>query len=165
MGSKKGLKVLEEKGEESIETELQQNHDMEGFTPKHWHQLTKEERRRDRKVKGRGCADRRPQQLYISKIKTSSQMAALAAIILTCMINTLKKRDDATVDIPGALLQTKMRKRRKKMFTIFSMEEWPDYWQKLRRKLTKSMPAKNAVRHTYISVWTLPSMGLLKPRC
>merc|ERR1712086_273571 len=44
MGWKKGLKVLGEKGEEAIENELQQIHDMDGFTPKHWHQLTKEER-------------------------------------------------------------------------------------------------------------------------
>ena len=41
MGWKKGSKVLGEKGEEAIETELQQLHDMDGFTPKHWHQLTK----------------------------------------------------------------------------------------------------------------------------
>ena len=46
LGWKKGLKVLGEKGEEAIENELQQIHDMDGFTPKHWHQLTKEERAR-----------------------------------------------------------------------------------------------------------------------
>ena len=34
MGWKKGFKVLQEKGEEAIETELQQIHDMEGFTQK-----------------------------------------------------------------------------------------------------------------------------------
>ena len=73
MGWEKGLKVLGEKGEEAIETELQQIHDMEGFTPKHWHQLNKEERTRALKylmylkgnrvgkVKGRGCADGRSQ--------------------------------------------------------------------------------------------------------
>ena len=35
IGWKKGLKVLVEKGEEAIETKLQQIHDMEGFTPRH----------------------------------------------------------------------------------------------------------------------------------
>ena len=72
MSWKKGLEVLGETGEEIIETELQQTHDMNGFTPKHWHQLAKEERvralkylmylkeKRDGKVKGRGCADGRP---------------------------------------------------------------------------------------------------------
>ena len=72
MGWKKGLKVLGEKGEEAIENELQQIHDMNGLTPKHWHQLTKEanaralkylmylKEKRDGKVKGSGCADGRP---------------------------------------------------------------------------------------------------------
>ena len=119
---KKGLKLLGEKGEEAIKNELQQIHDMDGFTPKHWHQLTKEERvralkylmylkeKRDRKVKGRGCADRRPQQLYTNKNETSSPTAALPAIMLTCTIDAFEKRDIATVDIPGVSLQTKISK-------------------------------------------------------
>ena len=98
MSRKKGLKkVLGEKQEETTNTELNQIHDMEGFTPKHWHQHAKGERcrvlksfmylkeKRDGNVKGRGCADKRSQQLYISKIKTSSSTAALAAIMLTCV--------------------------------------------------------------------------------
>ena len=121
MNWKKGLKVLgPEKGEPAIETELQQIHDMEGFQPKHWYDLTKEERamalkylmylkeKRDGKIKGRGCADGRPQRLYTSKVETSSPTASLAGIMLTCMIDAHEKRDVATVDIPGAFLQTKM---------------------------------------------------------
>ena len=42
MGRKKGLKILEEKGEEEIKKELQQIHNIEGFEPTHWHYLTKE---------------------------------------------------------------------------------------------------------------------------
>ena len=76
MNWQKGLKVLGKKSEIAIEKELQQIHDMEGFQPKHWHELTKEERmqalkyliylkeKRDGKIKGRGCADGRPQRLY-----------------------------------------------------------------------------------------------------
>ena len=94
MGWKKGLKVLEEKSKEAIETESHQIHDMEGFTPKHWHQLTEEERiralkylmylkeRRDGKVKGRGCVNERSQRLYTNKIKTSSPTTALTTIML-----------------------------------------------------------------------------------
>ena len=67
MGWRKGLKVLGERGEEAIQKELQQIHDMEGFEPKHWHELTHDERdkalrylmylkeKRDGKIKGRGC--------------------------------------------------------------------------------------------------------------
>ena len=95
---------------------------MEGFQPKHWYELTKEEKtkalkylmylkeKRDGRIKGRGCADGRPQQVYTKTIDTSLPTALLAAIILTCMIDAFKKRDIATVDIPGAFLQTKMPK-------------------------------------------------------
>ena len=111
-----------EKGEEAVEKELQQIHDMEGFQPKHWYELTKEERakalkylmylkeKRDGRIKGRGCADGRPQQEYTEKINNSSPTASLAAIMLTCMIDAFEKRDVATANIPGAFLQTKMPK-------------------------------------------------------
>ena len=41
---RKGLKPFIGKGEEVVEDELQHIHDMEGFQPKHWYELTKEER-------------------------------------------------------------------------------------------------------------------------
>ena len=71
MGWRKGLTIFKEKGESAIGKELQQIHDMEGFQPKHWHELTEEQRKkalrylmylkekRDGKIKGRGCADGR----------------------------------------------------------------------------------------------------------
>ena len=131
MGWRKGLKVLgPEKGEPAITKELQQIHDMEGFQPKHWYEMTKEERaqalrylmylkeKRDGKIKGRGCADGRPQRLYTDKSETSSPTAALAAIMLTCMIEAFEKRDVATVDIPGAFLQTKQPKEEKDVHVV-----------------------------------------------
>ena len=120
MGWRQGLKIFGERGEKAIGKELQQIHDMEGFQPKHWHELTKEQRakalkylmylkeKRDGSTKGRGCADGRPQRLYTSKIETSSPTASLAGIMLTCMIDAYERRDVATVDIPGAFLQTKL---------------------------------------------------------
>ena len=41
MGWRKGLKLFGERGEKAVEGELQQIHDMEGFHPKHWYELTK----------------------------------------------------------------------------------------------------------------------------
>jgi len=120
MNWKKGLKVFGEKGEDAIQKELQQIHDMEGFQPKHWYELTKEERadalkylmylkeKRDGRIKGRGCADGRKQRAYIPKAEASSPTATLMGIMLTCMIDAYEKRDVATVDIPGAFLQTKV---------------------------------------------------------
>ena len=45
-------------------------------------------------------------------------MAALTAIILTCMIDAFEKRDVATVDIPGAFLQTKMPNKEKDIHVV-----------------------------------------------
>ena len=71
MGQRKGLKIFGEKGEEAVEDELQQIHDMEGFQPKHWYELTKEEitktlkylmyciETRDGRIEGRGFSDGR----------------------------------------------------------------------------------------------------------
>ena len=75
--------------------------------------------KRDGKVNGRGRADGRPQRLYTNKIETSSPTAALTAIMLTCMIDAYEKRDVATVDIPGAFVQTKMPKAGKDVHVIF----------------------------------------------
>ena len=64
--------------------------------------------KRDGRIKGRGCADGRPQRLYTSRIETSSPTASLVGLMLTCMIDAFENRDVATIDIPGAFLQTKM---------------------------------------------------------
>ena len=119
MNWKKGLKIFHEKGEEAIMKELKQIHDVEGFVPKHWHELTKEERqaalkylmylkeKRDGRIKGRGCADGRPQRVYTHKNDSTSPTASLAGLIMTCVIDAFERRDVATVDIPGAFLQAK----------------------------------------------------------
>lgn len=64
--------------------------------------------KRDGRIKGRGCADGRSQRLYTSKHETSSPTCTLAGLIMTCVIDAYEQRDVATVDIPGAFLQTKM---------------------------------------------------------
>ena len=63
--------------------------------------------KRTGEIKGRGCADGRSQREYIKIIDTSSPTVSLVAILLTCMIDAFERRDVATVDIPGAFLQTK----------------------------------------------------------
>ena len=122
MGWKKGLTMFKERGEKTIQKELQQIHDMDDFQPKHWHELSSEERgaalkylmylkeKRDGNVKGRGCADGRPQHAYIPKSETSSPTASLAGLILTCIIDAYEGRDVATLDIPGAFLQARVPK-------------------------------------------------------
>ena len=58
------------------------------------------EKKRDGRLKGRGCADSQPQRAYTKKVDTPSPTASFAEIMFTCMIDAFDKREVATVDIP-----------------------------------------------------------------
>ena len=60
------------------------------------------------KRKGRGCADGRPQRESMSKEESSSPTVATEALILSCTIDALKKRDVGIIDIPGAFMQAEI---------------------------------------------------------
>ena len=60
------------------------------------------------KIKGRGCADGRKQRLYMSKDDVSSPTVSTEALLLTCLIDAMEKRDVVTVDIPDAFMQSDM---------------------------------------------------------
>ena len=62
-------------------------------------------RKRNRKTKGRGCADGCPQQEYITKEESSSPIVSLYALMGSCVMDALDNRKVITVDIPGAFLQ------------------------------------------------------------
>ena len=62
--------------------------------------------KRNGSIKGRGCADGRPQRVYKSKTETSSPTAAIESVFITVLIDAREGRDVAIVDIPGAFLQT-----------------------------------------------------------
>ena len=57
-------------------------------------------------IKGRVCADGRKQRDWLSKEDTSSPTVSTEGLMLSCMIDAMKGREVATVDIPGAFLQT-----------------------------------------------------------
>ena len=119
-GVKRGLEIFGEKGAEAVLKELKQLHDLSVVSPVHPRDMTKEQvkralpylmflkRKRCGKIKGRGCADGRPQRDFISREEASSPTASLYAIVLTCLIDAIENRCVATTDIPGAFLQTKM---------------------------------------------------------
>ena len=98
--------------------------------PVYWHEPTEKERasvlkylmylkeKRDGSVKGRGCADGRPQRVYTSKNECSSPTASLAGLIMTCVIDAYERRDVATLDIPGAFLQTRMPDGEEKVYVM-----------------------------------------------
>jgi hypothetical protein len=60
--------------------------------------------KRNGKMKGRGCADRRPQREYISKEESSSPTVSIYALFGSCVIDALDERSVITIDIPGAFL-------------------------------------------------------------
>ena len=61
--------------------------------------------KRNRSIKGRGCADGRPQRLYKSESETSFPTAATESVFITGLIDAQENRDVAAVDIPGVFLQ------------------------------------------------------------
>jgi hypothetical protein len=117
---KQGIKKFGDKGKEAVLTELQQLHDRAVMAPINKYDLTPSERKgalrylmflkekRDETIKGRGCADGRPQREYMSKKETSSPTVATEALLLTCVIDAIEGRDVATLDIPGAFMQSDM---------------------------------------------------------
>lgn len=62
--------------------------------------------KRTGEIKGQGCADGRKQRWYTDKDTTSSPTVATKSVFLTSIIDALEHRDVATVDIPGAFMQS-----------------------------------------------------------
>ena len=62
-------------------------------------------RKRSGKMKGKGCADGRPQREYITKEESSSPTVSLYALMGSCLMDAIDGRKFITVDIPGAFLQ------------------------------------------------------------
>ena len=116
----KGLKVFGQEGANAVLKELKQLHDRMVMTPVSSTTISKQEKqaalqylmflkkKRSGKIKGRGCADGRKQRLYASKDNVSSPTVATEALLLTCLIDAMEHQDVATVDIPGAFMQSDM---------------------------------------------------------
>ena len=57
-------------------------------------------------IKGRGCKDRRKHWYWLSKEDTSSPTVSTEGLMLLCVIDENEGLEVATIDIPGASLQT-----------------------------------------------------------
>ena len=120
MSAKKGIKVFGKRGEDAITAEMQQLHYRNVIKPVHGKDLTREQKskalrylmflkeKRCGRIKGRGCADGRPQRLWKDKSDSSSPTVTTEAVFLTSVIDALEKRKVATVDVPGAFMQADM---------------------------------------------------------
>jgi hypothetical protein len=120
MSMKKGLKAFGGLGWDAVRSEMQQLHDRKVMRPVRKGDLSADEikrtlnylmflkRKRSGKVKGRGCADGRKQRLWTRKEDSTSPTACTESVLTTCAIDAKEDRDVATVDIPGAFMQTDM---------------------------------------------------------
>ena len=117
-GFRKGLKLFGDKGYQAAKDELETNLLGRGCIDMlSWKDLTWDirkralgylmflKRKRSGKMKGRGCADGRPQRDYITKEESSSPTVSLYALMGSCVMDALDDRKVITVDIPGAFLQ------------------------------------------------------------
>ena len=117
-GFKKGLEVFGDDGKEAAMKELKDNLVGRGclkmLKPKEVNNTIRKKalsylmflkRKCCGKVKGRGCADGRPQREYITKEESSSPTVALYVLMGSCVMDAIDRRKVVTVDIPGAFLQ------------------------------------------------------------
>jgi hypothetical protein len=82
---KKGIKIFGSDGIDAVRSELQQLHDRSVMRPRFSSEISREHKRaalayllvlklkRCGKIKGRGCADGRPQRAYIPREDASSR--------------------------------------------------------------------------------------------
>ena len=116
----KGLKLYGDAGKNAVLKEMKQLDNMDSIEPVLPNDISIEDKdgvleylmflkeKRCGTIKGRGCADGRPQRLYTGKDESSSKTVTIESVMLTSMIDALEERDTATVNIPGAFLQTEM---------------------------------------------------------
>ena len=120
MSARRGLEKHGEKAAVAILKEFTQLHNMGVFEGVHKSQLTPLQlkgalrlvtvvkEKRDGSLKGRTCADGRPQRAYISKEEASSPAVAIESLLTSLAIDALEDRDIATADVSGAFLHGDM---------------------------------------------------------
>ena len=112
-----GIKMYGDAGIQAVREEMHQLHRMGCLEP----QLTTREQKRQAlsylmylkrkncgRIKGRGCADGRKQRNTINKHEATSPTVSTEAVLVTCMVDALKGREVAIIDIPGAYLHAEM---------------------------------------------------------
>ena len=116
---KEGLKMFKQLGINATMEELQQLHLRDSFEPMIPKEMTRQEKhealeslmflkkKRCGRIKGRTCADGRPQQKCIPKEDAASPTVSLEGVLLTAVVDAEEGRDIAVVDIPNAFVQTK----------------------------------------------------------
>jgi hypothetical protein len=113
----KGLKVFGKRSAKAVVSKLRQLHQLTTVSPEHHYDLTPEWKAKALKylmflkekhsgtVKGRGCADGRPQRDYLTKEDTSAPTVSTEALFLTSAVDAHEGCKVISVDVPGAFMQ------------------------------------------------------------
>jgi len=117
---RKGLRILGSRGETAVIKELCQLHMRDVLEPQRPEELTPSEKaaalaylmflkeKWTGEIQGRGCADGRKQWEYMSKEENSAPTVSIEAVMLSCVIDAMEKRDVCFIYIPGAFMQAEM---------------------------------------------------------
>ena len=120
MTAKAGIRRYGDAARDAMRAEFKQLDDKGVFDPVMQRDLTPKTRaqalrcvnlikeKRCGKIKGRTCADGRPQRQLYERSETSSPTASSDAIMLTLIIDAMENRDVATADVAGAYLNADM---------------------------------------------------------
>ena len=120
MSAKKGIKKHGDVAINAILKEYAQLHDLDVFKPRHKNDLSEDQlkeclrlitlikEKRCGKIKGRACADGRPQRKTIPREEAASPTVGLESLMMTLMVDANEDRDVATADVAGAFLKGNM---------------------------------------------------------
>ena len=120
MSGKAGINKHGQSAIDALFKEYAQLNDQSVFKGLVAQSLTKEQKRqalriieiikekRDGMLKGRACADGRPQRKFVSKEESASPTVSLEGLMLSLMIDAKEGRDVATADVAGAYLHAIM---------------------------------------------------------
>ena len=120
MSATAGIKKHGQKAVDALFKEFSQLDEKSVFAPLHAKDLTPKQRaqalrainlikeKRDGALKGRSCADGRPQKALYAKEDSASPTVSTDALMFSLMIDAFEERDVATADVVGAYLLADM---------------------------------------------------------
>jgi Reverse transcriptase (RNA-dependent DNA polymerase) len=120
MSATVGIRKHGQAAVDALFKEFAQLDDKDVFEPVQAHTLTKSQKaaalrainlikeKRSGELKGRACADGRPQRSLYTKDETASPTIATDALMITLMVDAAERRDVATADVVGAYLHALM---------------------------------------------------------
>ena len=158
MSAKAGIKKHGQRAIDALLKEFTQLDNQDTFDPQDASKLTPQQKKaalrsvnvikekRCGKLKGRSCADGRPQQTEYDKSETASPALSVDALIMSLVIDAQERRKVITADIAGAYLNAHM-----KDYVLMRLTgEVVDIFCKLDEKYKKYVVEENGIKVLYV---------------